>query len=129
MRTGELERLSAGEINYFKEGGLPLELVITAGAMPDYIRMSGVKPEVLIDNVHVDYTNPLGIGADAEVYPGTWLGTPVAVKCLHHLLLEYPPAADVQAFLRTFISECMLHRELPPSARMRRAVFWSDTFS
>ena len=73
--------------------------------------MSGVKPEMLIDNVFVDYSSGAVHREEyGVVYPGTWRGRPVVVKVPHHVFFESP--ANCQTFLPRFGSVCMLHRDL-----------------
>ena len=70
----------------------------------------GLPPEAIINDVLIDFEHPLGVGADAVVYPGTWRA-PVAVKTLHAALIQ-PGNDGREAFLRTFGRECVRLRNL-----------------
>ena len=73
--------------------------------------MEGFPPDVLIDDVDVDYSRPLGAGSDAMVYPGVWAGGPVAVKTLHQLLIDRGNIGR-QKFIDRFAQECERVRRL-----------------
>ena len=70
----------------------------------------GLPPEAIIDDVDIEYDRPLGAGADAVVYPGTWRA-PVAVKTLHQLLVE-PGNDGREVFMQRFGQECVRLRDL-----------------
>ena len=71
----------------------------------------GLSPDSIIDGVEVDYTRPLGGGADTVVYPGVWQGGPVAVKTLHRLLIDRRNLGR-QDFIARFGRECERLRRL-----------------
>ena len=70
----------------------------------------GFSPDVLIDDVEVNYSSPLGAGSDAMVYAGVW-GGPVAVKTLHRALID-PGNFGRRDFIVRFSRECERLRRL-----------------
>ena len=68
------------------------------------ILLAEVSPLLSISGVRVGWDSVLGRGSDAIVYAGAWEGCEVAVKVLHHLLVE-PDNRGRMDFLRRFLSE------------------------